>query len=495
MKRVGKRLGSFVGLLAMVLSAHAAYDAAASGAGMRSLRRVSGTPTTKAAVTTPPLRTAVLDAADLDGVLIEGLLAGTKYVVTATGTYTIDAAGSIADAECSSMGADRSMQRNRYALLGQGDIGDLLLGGSPVEWQAAEPDRLGCDPTHTYRASFIAPSSSVRMALLEPTKPGVADNVGRLNVNFAAPAPLTSSSTSSSAEPPLATTQSSHEVTPMHVLGETLTISARNDTLAISAPLLAGQPYLIEVEGTYNWGASSLADAECSNSFFDANWLRNRFGAAYPGTDFLDVDIRPVNSKTDVNIEWAGMNGNGDGCDLSDPHVYRVVFVPAETTSYTFSVDDPNAGDNSGSLTARIYRIQEIPTGVVFVDSSKQAGVASDALTAGQRYRFEAQGVYVWYAPGGPGYNADAECTAAPLDTYRANRFPGHPTGDFGDIAVAGNQVTWQPRTGAGPCDDAHIYSTFLTPSADGAVNLRVVDDVHADNVGVVPVVVYASFV
>ncbi len=87
---------------------------------------------------------------------------------------------------------------------------------------------------------------------------------------------------------------------------ETVTLPGASEGALTTGALTAGQPYLIEVSGTYRWGSRStqVADAECSRAPGDSTWRRDRSVHPWqPSEDHLDlyvdgVDLRATRTST-----------------------------------------------------------------------------------------------------------------------------------------------------------------------------------------------------
>ncbi len=151
------------------------------------------------------------------------------------------------------------------------------------------------------------------------------------------------------------------------VLVETLEVSSLGPVPVGSLPLVAGEPYLFEASGVWNhWtaDANALTDAEFGRHQEPGpgwQWmeLQNYISGTYE-QDVLDLII----DNTAVN--WLGSPGGSGWAPhtFSPDHIYRYEWVgTGDSVSFTIADHIPFGpdfyGDNSGSLTVRIYTVPE----------------------------------------------------------------------------------------------------------------------------------------
>lgn len=271
---------------------------------------------------------------------------------------------------------------------------------------------------------------------------------------------------------------------------ETLTVDAVTGVATTQGALQAGQEYLVEVSGTYRWGAhpDQLADAECSRTASDATWRRDRSAhPAQPGEDHLDVYVDGTDLWADADVDA------GRGCDLRT-HTYRDTFTPTRTGRVPVAVWDPTpAADNGGSVTVRIVALTPRARTEWTLPATAAAGVTSPgALEAGVTHLVTVRGT----VSAGNGVTSDAECSATTADpVWRRTRsvLATSPTADHLDVLVDRRGVTFTPATDPDKdgCDsDDHTYRYVVKPSTTTPLNLRIDDPEWADNAGALSVLV-----
>ena len=269
---------------------------------------------------------------------------------------------------------------------------------------------------------------------------------------------------------------------------ETLTVGAAGEGTLTTGALQAGQEYLVEVSGTYRYGAdpNQLADAECSRSATDATWRRDRsVHSLQPGEDHLDLYL-------DGNDLWADPDvDTGGGCDLRT-HTYRDTFVPTRTGRVSLALWDPTTlTDNAGELTVRIIAVVPRAEMDWDVPATAAAGVSSPgALEAGATYLVTVTGT----VDAGNGVTADAECSATTADpVWRRSRsvIADLASADHLDVLLNRRGIAFTPVTDpdGDRCDSTgHAYRYELRPSTTATVNLRVDDPEWADDAGALSV-------
>lgn len=252
----------------------------------------------------------------------------------------------------------------------------------------------------------------------------------------------------------------------------------------------AGTEYLIEVSGSYTYGfQGGTADAECSNLPPDTTYERNRYVLLDPDGDLLDLQV------DGRSVEWLPVEPDPLGCDGNN-HVYRLLYVPDATGPVTFGVDDTGYFDNVGGFEVTVSTETEQLVDTVAVSSANPAGNASSvALDPTKSYRLEVSGDYSFGFAAG---RADAECVD-PIGGVPPTRnllglllTPLDPSDDPLDLVVDGEFVEWEPVSGepAG-CDPSGTYELPYQVAASAPIRFSVSDGNHADNAGVLTVLIY----
>ncbi|MFA5865344.1 MAG: PEP-CTERM sorting domain-containing protein [Phycisphaerae bacterium] len=134
------------------------------------------------------------------------------------------------------------------------------------------------------------------------------------------------------------------------VKAETIVVPADGSTV-FSSTLLSGIEYKISVEGTYQFGESSLAiaDAEWYYDPTDQLWYEN----------WTTPDLPTFNQNVVINnmdFDWLGRSSIAEPFTVhtfSPDHVYMLPWT-GQDEPLAFSIYDAFYGDNSGSLTVSI---------------------------------------------------------------------------------------------------------------------------------------------
>ncbi len=266
------------------------------------------------------------------------------------------------------------------------------------------------------------------------------------------------------------------------VTDETVTVPATSEGVLTTGSLTAGQEYLVEVSGTYRYGAKPnfLADAECSRTPSDPTWRRDRSVHTWqPGEDHLDVYVDGEDLWADADDE------DSEGCDTRT-HTYRDTFTPTRTGRVTLAMWDPTTlSDNAGALTVRIIAVTPQATMDWQLPATAAAGVTSPgAVEAGRTYLVTVSGT----VDAGAGVTSDAECSTSLADpVWRRDRSVDvtDPSADNLDVLVDGDDRTFRPVTdpdGDGCDADGHAYRLAITAGSTRAVNLRVADPAWRDD-------------
>ncbi len=257
---------------------------------------------------------------------------------------------------------------------------------------------------------------------------------------------------------------------------ESVKLPATAAGVTMVGSLKAGQPYLIEVSGSYTYARNARADAECSRTASDSTWRRDRsVHRLAPASDHLDLYVD--------GVDLLAESDNGAECDSH--HVYRWMYTPTRTGRVTFALWDPaTRTDNSGTLSIKVTKSAPADVLEWRVWGNYATGVSSPgALEAGQTYTATITGV----VNAGNGVLSDAECTATTADpVWRRQR--AVLNGDDFDVLVDRDDVRWEPASQQDPdeaCDSVtHTYTTTLRPRETRPVNIRVGDPAQSDNSG-----------
>lgn len=143
---------------------------------------------------------------------------------------------------------------------------------------------------------------------------------------------------------------------PKYTFVETMTIPSKpaNSVISSSA-LILGQAYQLRASGTYKYSTATGwdADAKCSNRFPPYNPLGNYVGwvdGALLGTTYgLQVGFFDGNTLPPLTpVGWV------EACNTA--HTYTATYAGTGTPIQLFIWDD-YYGDNSGSITVDIYKI------------------------------------------------------------------------------------------------------------------------------------------
>jgi hypothetical protein len=241
--------------------------------------------------------------------------------------------------------------------------------------------------------------------------------------------------------------------------------------------LKAGQPYLVEVRGTYQYRTGSRADAECSMTMSrSTDWVRTRsLDWRHPDADFLDVYLDGIDGHFAAD--------NGASCDNAN-HMYRWTYVPQRTGRANFRVWDAHYTDNSGGLAIRVVRLatDDADTSFTLNAASPTGSTGPARYREGVDYVVEVAGTWKYSAVG----TGDAECVALPGGWSRTTAAGGDVVGALLNADdYAGRALL---DTG-GRCDgQTHTYRYLWTPRQDTALTAKVFDTGYKDNSGTMQV-------
>lgn len=124
---------------------------------------------------------------------------------------------------------------------------------------------------------------------------------------------------------------------------ESLTIPCSSDAKIESTnTLTAGTEYKVEASGTCNWRVPPASDGYEGDAQY---WLRHdAYGEGWTNTGIYSLAM--WNGATPVDVDWGSFDAT---------HVYTKLYSPSATEKATFFFYDDNYGDNSGSLTVKIF--------------------------------------------------------------------------------------------------------------------------------------------
>jgi RHS repeat-associated protein len=276
------------------------------------------------------------------GVLSSSLDPTVSYRFEVSGTYSYDASGNAADAECAVVAPSPVWQPNLYAALDPtGDLLDLYVNQQNVVWQPTTPDVVGCNATdHRYSLVFRPTEvGSVRFSVHDRTSAEL-DNVGALSVHI------------TEVPPPPGTVDTTIE---------TLSVPSTSAGGAATTTLLqAGRSYDFDVTGTFTFSSQTPgdADAKCAGEP-PLPMVENPFGVVFSPTDPSD---HPLGLLVEGHEQpWQAATPLPTGCDPD--HHYALRFTPSSTGSVTFAINDSNYADNVGALTVRVRYATDEPIG------------------------------------------------------------------------------------------------------------------------------------
>ena len=274
-------------------------------------------------------------------------------------------------------------------------------------------------------------------------------------------------------QPPSYLAQSATEL-----VDETVRLNVRDPRGTSSrGAMRAGEKYLLEVWGVYNWGAGQ-ADAECSVAKGSSNWVRDRsIEPQQRRADNLDLYIN--------GQDLLARSDDGSRCDART-HVYRWMYEAERTGRANFRIWDPKPADNSGGLSIRVIKVRDVVDQTIRVDSRNLTGATtSGSLRKNTEYVVTATGTYSY----GPG-QADAECSADAAGEWSRDRSLTRGDEDHLDLYVSGRDMLAKPTIDTGDqCDTrTHTYVWRFKPDSTSPVNVRVWDVNYADNRGVLTV-------
>lgn len=486
------------------------------------------------------------------------LLAGKTYRMEVTGTYVYTSGPNFtADAECSIAGTDTTWREDRYGVIltpldPLDDPLDLYMNAKPQTWSPADEPGAKCSTAgHVYELTFVPQSDQeVSFHVYEPGSYG--DNSGSLSVKVwlipldnaageavqvpdpqtvlgpildpiggALPHVITPPNLDATLNPPpVKETQVADAVVPAnsstgvwaHRLNDVACNPPAGQAPTPSTPgcfmFAKGTTYRFEVSGTYGFMTigNALADGECS--FLGDSWQKDRYGPTVTPLDPLDdpLDLY-VNG---ANVDWTPKTDTGGGCNASG-HLYNFTYAPAEDNKGArFNVYEFGYGDNSGSLSVKVYRQEEILLETVIVDARDADGTTTLAEVKPNRiYRFLVSGTFLYSGGLWLGYESDAECTRTGYDpVWHPHRWDFAGFGDLTDLQINRNpnpatnpDPEWVPKipdstdpsSPRSKCNSTnHVYERWTSFSKKQRPTLLVHDvEENMDNRGVLLVRIY----
>jgi hypothetical protein len=243
------------------------------------------------------------------------LIGGETYALTVSGTVAT-APGVSTDAECSKTMSDPSWQHDRTPNPSYpgADRLDVLVDKQPTTFSAGTTgDSSSCDVTNHFYRTLLTPhdTRAINVRVDDPTP---SDNVGALTVTA-----------TRVVQPTGPETVSLNPAAPAGVQ------TART--------YLAGRPVNIRATGSYSYGGGVTADAECSRTTTDTNWLETR-----PSV---------LGDVTVGNVSPPWLNATGTACDAAT-HVYTLSYTPLATGPLSFGIADTVFTDNSGTVSITV---------------------------------------------------------------------------------------------------------------------------------------------
>lgn len=391
-----------------------------------------------------------------------------RYRIQASGVFSFGAGSTTADPACEQISGAPGI-RSTTANQTIGGVATVWANGNEVNWIATNSSPTGCNDTdHAYQVDL--PANTAGRVAVNVHDGYYGDNHGTIHVKiFVNPTPAPSA-------------------VPTVSLVETVAVDSANPNGASSAqPLVAGQQYLFEVSGTYQYGVG-VGDAECTTTTLDATFRPDRFNSF--GSDLNSMQIQHADTA------WNPAIPDATGCNSTDHH-YRVLYTPSATASANFRISDSYYGDNAGVVSVAISLVNTPPQGTqidAFDLDSKDSNGATSAvhLTADNIYRVQVTGNFAF---GVTAVTADAACfQVAGAPSQRSdtpNRF-GRP---MATVGINRGEVMWASSAVAPQaCNDTdHTYTYDLPGGSAGPLQVGVLDGYYGDNSGVLHVRVFVN--
>ena len=278
------------------------------------------------------------------------LAAGRTYRLVAVGTYRYGTGTQVADAACRWQPyEDGGWQRHESRQ--QLDVRLKLTVDGAAGWRPRSGTPAGCDGSHVYVWDHT-PWRTGPLSL-QVMADGAVPGSGALQVHVlstkAAPSSVRATPTPASAPAPKREVLPAPDAEPLQ--SETVLVPARSPAgVLTSAALVAGEEYLLEIDGTYDDG-EGLADAECSRRSFSSTWKRRTSVDPHrPDADHLDLYLNGLDLDAAPGLD------TGERCDGAG-HRYSTAYLPSTTGRGRLALWDPRPGDNSGRLRVRISRV------------------------------------------------------------------------------------------------------------------------------------------
>lgn len=299
-----------------------------------------------------------------DGSVVGGpVTRNAEYLLVATGSYTWNASGAVADAECSTEETKAKRLVPHLAGAGSSDLRDLLVQGRPLEhlgsgydWIPATGSNKACDKKgHTYFATFRTESTQLALQIADDR---YDDNAGSLQVSLFR-----------LAEMPDAVGSAVRPGTDV----ATLTVDA-SDGAGASTRLDAGV-YRLEATGTWTDASAPgghAFDAECGTTPYAAGtwpdssdvWLRDpyppEFSSLVPDRDATGVaDLAVTVGGVATGGHWVAPSATAAGCDEVDHRYETFVDVGVGGAELRVTPGDLAGGhaDNAGTLSVAVRRV------------------------------------------------------------------------------------------------------------------------------------------
>ena len=414
-----------------------------------------------------------VDAKDADGAVsnIASQL-GTRYRLVATGVFEYGVDDATADAACVQVAGGPGVPKetaNRAA----GVAAEVWVNGREAAWAPEPSQPTGCDDTaHRYAYDVPAMPAGQRISVAVQDS-WYGDNAGSLHIEvYANPTP----------EAPV--------TPPLNTLETVQVDSTKPGGASTVEPLVAGQRYLFEVAGTYQYGLAS-ADAACTTGLNDPSYMRDR----YTDTFGRNLGLLQVNGS-DATSLWDPVVPDANNCNTAD-HQYRMSFVPSATAPVNFKVNDTYYGDNTGFLTVRVSIDGNPPQGdqvdEFAIDSRDADGTTSTVqMQPDEAYRVQVSGNFGF---GVAGATADAACVQVAGAPGQRTEIPNQVARASATVGIGGSEVAWvSTRVAPGACNDEdHTYIYDVPAGSSGPIQVGVLDSYHGDNAGLLQVRIFQN--
>lgn len=330
------------------------------------------------------------------------MLSGQRYNIEVSGVFNYSSAGPkyLADAECSTYGADNGWQAQRFTGLYNSDLLDLKLRGdadTSFDWAPVQPFTNGsgesaCSSTHTYTTTFTSNSRSSLYVYFWVHDTDPQDNNGDFTVRITRGPYSNIRVVDGNAyqcpkwteEAPVDTAERAGEIQTADMTIDSFTwgaVGSAGEKDALGNHIhpywyqtghfglftcnwaLPDSVYKITVSGTWQYDNSSLpplnmADAECTTGPADSQWLVERYAAdprniSTGWTDYMDTYINGV------NFNWVPNKPDITGLCSTD-HIYTLLWSPVNPGPILFNIYDFSYQElnNTGQMSIKVEKVK-----------------------------------------------------------------------------------------------------------------------------------------